>query len=342
MKIIVTANHVPFMPGGADYQVRGLVTALRAHGHQVELLRLPFRFAPEAEVLRLMEFAENTDLNRPNGIPVDRVISLQFPGYAMHHDHHVVWCMHQYRAVYELYEQQQPASPELAALREAITAFDDRALGRATTLFANSRRVAERLQQYNGLASRPIYHPPFGQQDFYHAEPLDYFFYPSRLETLKRQDLVIEAAALMRTPARILIGGEGGQRRNYQQLIARLGVSDRVQLIGRFTEAEKRVLYARALGVLFVPHDEDYGYISLEAMLSAKPVLTCTDSGGPLEFIEHEFNGQVLDPQPAQLAAAMDELFLHRRLAAAMGQRGRQRIEQHAISWDNVVEQLLA
>ena len=40
-----------------------------------------------------------------------------------------------------------------------------------------------------------------------------------------------------------------------------------------------------ALGVIFPPLDEDYGYVTLEAMLAAKPVITCTDSGGPLEFV---------------------------------------------------------
>ena len=341
MRIIVTANKVPFLSGGADYQVRGLVTALQAHGHEVELLQLPFRFSPEEEVLRLMEFAEHTDLNRPNGVRVDRLISLQFPGYAMRHDHHRVWVMHQHRAVYELYERQAP-SEQLQALREQVSAFDGRALGRVEALFANSRRVAERLRHYNGLPSQPIYHPPYGRDDFHCAEPLEYFFYPSRLETLKRQDLVIEAAALMKSPARILIGGVGGQQRTFQQLITKLDVADRVQLIGRFSEAEKLVLYARSLGVLFVPHDEDYGYITLEAMLSSKPVITCTDSGGSLEFVEHENNGQVVAPEAAQLAAAMDDLHQHRRLAAAMGARGRQLMERLAISWDQVVEQLLA
>ena len=90
MKIVVTANQVPFMRGGADYHINGLVDQLRLHGHEVELLRIPFRFSPEAEVERLMEFAEGTDLRRPNGVGVDKVISLQFPGYGVQHDNHSV------------------------------------------------------------------------------------------------------------------------------------------------------------------------------------------------------------------------------------------------------------
>ncbi len=341
MKIIVTANKVPFMPGGADYHIRGLAGALEAHGHEVELLQIPFRFSPEDEVERSMQFCEAMNLNRPNGVAVDKVISVQFPTYGVQHDDHRVWIMHQHRAVYELFDQ-QPTSSSLASLRESVKSFDQRCLSGASHLFANSRRVAERLHHYNGLLAQPLYHPPHSAAAFYSDEPLGYFFCPSRLETLKRQSLVIEAASLTATPLRILIGGEGGQKQHYQKLINDYGVAEKVKLTGRFSEAEKLVLYARCLGVLFVPQDEDYGYITLEAMLSSKPVITCNDSGGPLEFVAHEDNGLVVEPSAAALAAAMDRLFSRQQLARALGRRARESILEKDISWSNIVKRLLA
>jgi glycosyltransferase involved in cell wall biosynthesis len=341
MKILVTANQVPFMPGGADYHISGVVDSLRQHGHSVELLRFPFRFQPEVEVQRLMDFCEGTDLNRPNGMLVDRVISLQFPAYGVRHDHHRVWIMHQHRSVYELYDE-QPASPEHAALRDTVHEFDARTLGRAQRLFANSATVAKRLQTYNQLQAEPLYHPPHGADRFFTDEALDYLFCPSRLETLKRQELIIRAAAHLRSPVVLLLGGEGGQRHYYERLISELGVEHKVRLIGRFSEAEKQVLYARSLGVVFVPRDEDYGYITLEAMLAAKPVITCTDSGGPLEFVEHDSNGLVVEPQPEALAAAIDSLHEQRNRARDMGEQGKADYAHYGISWQNVVEHLLA
>ena len=77
MRILVTANKVPFMPGGADYHIHGLVENLKLHGHEVELLQFPFRFSPESEVQRLMDYCEGTELNMPNGLAVDKVISLK-------------------------------------------------------------------------------------------------------------------------------------------------------------------------------------------------------------------------------------------------------------------------
>ena len=341
MKILVTANTVPFLHGGADYHINGLTEQLRHYGHEVELLRFPFRFSPEADVQRLMAFCEGTDLAMPNGVQVDKVISLQFPAYGVQHPDHRVWVMHQHRAVYELYED-QPASPELDALRTSITEFDNRVLAGAQALFANSQRVAQRLQQFNGLAAEPLYHPPFGAEQFFTEPAYDYIFAPSRLESLKRQELLIGAAQHLQSPVRILIGGRGGQQQHYQRLISELGVEKRVQLIGGFSEAEKRVLYARSLGVAFVPRDEDYGYITLEAMLSSKPVITCDDSGGPLEFVVDGETGLVVPPEPVALAAAIDRLYEDRHAAQAMGEAGRAAYEQADISWQRVIERLLA
>jgi glycosyltransferase involved in cell wall biosynthesis len=341
LKLLVTANKVPFMPGGADYHVHGLVDNLRLHGHEVELLQFPFRFSPEAEVQRLMDFCEATDLNQPNGVAVDKVISLQFPGYGVRHEDHRVWIMHQHRSVYELYEELPPSS-ELEKLRDSVQAFDERVLGRAGKLFANSQRVAQRLQDYNGLAAQPLYHPPHAEGQFYCDASYDYLFCPSRLELLKRQDLIIRAAALVQSNVCLLLGGDGGQKPHYQQLIARLGVENKVKLIGRFSEAEKRVLYARSLGVVFVPRDEDYGYITLEAMLSAKPVITCSDSGGPLEFVRDGETGTVVEPEPEQLAAAIDALVADKQRARRLGESGLEQYRAAAISWAAVVDALLA
>lgn len=339
MKILVTANLVPFIHGGATHHIAGVVRALQQAGHEVELLRLPFRFSPEKDILRAMSHVESLDLVQPNGVSIDQVISLQFPGYGIGHPDHRVWVMHQHRAVYELFDA-QTAAPELAELRERVIAFDNAALTRASALFANSRRVAERLRDSNRIAATPLYHPPAHAQAFRCDDALPYIFFPSRLETLKRQLLVIEAARRMRSNLKIVMAGDGGQRETLAALIERHGVGERVALIGHVSEAEKRAFYARARAVLFPAFDEDYGYITLEAMLSSKPVVTCTDSGGPLEFVRDGDTGWVEPPDADALAARLDWLADHPREAAETGSRGREAYHRANISWSHVVDVL--
>lgn len=340
MRILLSATQVPFIHGGADYHIHGVAQALRDRGHEVELMRLPFRFGPEEDIERLMAYVETLDMAAPNGVEIDRAISLQFPAWGLHHPDHTVWVMHQHRACYELYSPQQ-ASPAQQRLRDAVQAFDDRHLPRATRLLANSRRVAERLERFNGLQAQALYHPPHDAERFRCYEDWGYIFYPSRLESLKRQDLLIEAARYLQTPARLVIAGEGGQRQRYQALVEQHGLSDRVRLIGRISEEEKLAWYANATAVFYGPFDEDYGYVTLEAMLAAKPVITCRDSGGPLEFVRDAETGWVVEPEPQAVAAAIDEAWRDRRRAAEMGRAGLDVYHRANISWDQVVARLL-
>lgn len=338
MKILVTANHTPFISGGASYHIEGLAKALRSEGHSVECLLLPFHYGEDA-IERQMTFAEQLDVSALNDVKVDRVISLQFPTYGVQHPEHVIWLMHQHRVCYELYDANQ-ASPALTALKPKVEAFDHHHLGCAKRLYANSPRVAERLAYYNGLSAEPLYHPPYQAEHFFCADDWGYVFYPSRLEYLKRQALLINAMALTQTPVTMLLTGEGSQRHTLEEQIERLGLEHRIRLLGYISEDEKRTFYAHALAVAFPTFDEDYGYITLEAMLSSKAVITCTDSGGPTDFVEHGVTGWQCDPTPERLAEALDEAYLNRRQTKLKGQQGREAYRAHGISWQHAVAKL--
>jgi glycosyltransferase involved in cell wall biosynthesis len=339
VRLLVTASVAPFFRGGAEHHVAGTVGALRAAGHEVELVRFPFTFEPPESIERLMAFVAGLDFTAPNGVRVDRVISMQFPGYGVRHPDHLVWLMHQHRAVYELYpERDAPAG--LARLRDAVHAFDSAALGRATQRFANSANVAARLKRCNGLDAQVLYHPPPFADRYHRADPDPYVFYPARLERLKRQDLLIEAARLMRSPLLVLIAGEGGQTDAYRALVERLGVQDRVRFLGHLSEVEKVAFYARAFAVFNGPFDEDYGYVTLEAMLASKPVLTCTDSGGPLEFVQDGDTGWVVPPEPAAIAETLDRAYAAPDQTRQLGRAGRERYLALGIDWAKVVAAL--
>src|SRR5690606_23725045 len=97
--------------------------------------------------------------------------------------------------------------------------------------------------------------------------------------------------------------------------------------------------YADALAVPFVPYDEDYGLITIEAMRSGKPVVTCVDSGGPCEFVRDGDTGFVTEATPEALAEKFNWLCAHRREARAMGERARRSVE--TVTWSRVSAGLL-
>jgi glycosyltransferase involved in cell wall biosynthesis len=175
----------------------------------------------------------------------------------------------------------------------------------------------------------------------------DYLFYPSRITGGKRQTLVVEALAHTRTPVRLVLAGSPespATLRQLEELIATHGLESRVALQPTFIdEAEKVDLYARALGSVYTPVDEDsYGYVTIESFQAKTPVISCTDSGGVSIVVRPGETGYLTEPTPEALARAMDELYLDRARARALGEEGRQLLDRLDISWTNVVRRLTA
>ncbi|MGB7926335.1 MAG: glycosyltransferase family 4 protein [Pyrinomonadaceae bacterium] len=349
MRILIATAQVPFMRGGAEAHAEGLRDALRAEGHEAEIARIPFKWYPPEKILDHMLACRLLDLTESAGTPVDLLIGLKFPAYLIEHPNKVLWILHQYRTAYELWDH--PLSdlihwPNGAEIRDAIRQADRQILPEAKLIFANSGNVARRLKEFCEIDSTPLYHPPPHAEKFYCEAAGDYLFFPSRVNRLKRQSLVLEALRLTRGPVRVRFAGGAGEPAPFtdelKALARRLKVDERVEWLGEVTEDEKRRLYAHALGVIYPPLDEDYGYVTLEAMLSSKPLITCVDSGGPLEFVRDEETGLVTAPQPEALATAMDKLWTERERARSLGERGRAVYEQMGITWPNVVRKLLS
>jgi glycosyltransferase involved in cell wall biosynthesis len=77
-------------------------------------------------------------------------------------------------------------------------------------------------------------------------------------------------------------------------------------------------------------------------MLSAKPIVVARDGGGATEFIEHEREGLIVDPEPRAIAESLDTLYADRGQARLMGERGHERLKAMNISWEHVVESLIS
>jgi glycosyltransferase involved in cell wall biosynthesis len=348
MRVLIATVKVPFVWGGAEMHAEGLLKALRSAGHEVGIVALPFRSYPPERILDQMLAWRLLDLTESAGRAVDRIIGLKFPAYLISHPHKVLWILHQHRPAYDLWERASGDlihSPYGAQVREAIRRADLDAIPEAKAIFTNSQNVSHRLRTYCGIASIPLYHPPQHAEQFYSGAAEEYFFFPSRLQSLKRQTLVLKALRRTCRPVRVCFAGsadEPSYMKELADLSRQLKVERRVTWLGHVPEEEKRALYAHAVGVIFPPVDEDYGYVTLEAMLASKPVITCTDSGGPLEFVCPERTGLVVDPRPEALAIAMDRLWQDRHLAAALGEAGKKQYENLEISWGKVVERLLS
>lgn len=341
-RVVVCEARVPFVRGGAELLVDGLIRELQRHGYRAERASVPFKWYPKEELLSQAAAWRLIDLSESNGEPIDAVVATKFPTYFVRHPQKVTWLLHQYRAIYDMcgtpYSEFDHTEADVR-LRDRLIALDTEVLRESTRLFTISGNATARLAKYNGIEARTLYHPPPLAGKIQPGPSGDYVLSVGRLEANKRVDLIVRALAHAERRTRLVVAGEGPLRGPLEALAATEGVADRVTFTGAVDEATLVGLYSNALAIVFPPFDEDYGYVTLEAFLARKPVVTTTDAGGPLEFVGHGVTGLVADPQPAALGSAIARLAADGRLARALGDAGYERAR--AITWDGVVERLM-
>ncbi len=325
--VAVVTSSPPFVEGGHLVIARALVTALRAAGHSADIVLTPQnRFGRQAAAYAatwLTDVGQTAD-----GRVVDQVISLRFPSYAVRHPRHVCWLNHTMREYYDLWpafrSQLSGLNQRKESIRRQLIHRADRyLLGRnVSKLFVQSETIRRRLMQWPEVHAEVMYPPP--PQRPYRVDGYEpYLFAVSRFTRLKRMALIVDALA---EPAaagiHLVLAGEGEELSDIQARIRGAGLERRVQLTGRLSEADLVDHLARCRAVVFPPFDEDYGFVTVEAFASSRPVITCHDSGGPAEIVDDGVSGLVVDPTPAALAQAFRHVVDNRDEAARMGAAG--------------------
>jgi len=224
-----------------------------------------------------------------------------------------------------------------------VVQSDRVALGEAKRIFTNSQNVRDRLWNSIRLSSEVLYHPSPIVEALLPREPGpygDYVLFPSRLEALKRQPLVVDAMRHVKTPVKLVLVGGGPDEPAIREQIARHRLEHRIELAGRVSDERLHELYLGALGVYYGPFDEDYGYVTIEGYAAHRPVVTLTDAGGPLEFVADGETGLVTPPEPKAIAEAFDRLYVDRALAKRLGQAGNAALRERVPGWPEVVARL--
>lgn len=341
-RVVVCEAQVPFVRGGAESLVRELVAQLRLRGYDTDLVSVPFKWYPAEELFTHAAAWRLLDLSESTGRPIDRVITTKFPTYCVRHPSKITWLVHQYRAAYELagtpYSEFHHVERDVA-VRERLIDLDTRMLGESQRIFTIAQTVTDRLSRYNGLAAETLYHPP-RLADRLHAGPFgEYVLSIGRLEAVKRVDLAIRALAHAPASVSLVVAGTGTQREVFERIADDEGVASRVRFLGEVDDETLIELYANALAVIYPPFDEDFGYVTLEAFLSKKPVITTSDAGEPALFVVDGVNGRVTAPDPEAMGEAIAALDADRALAKALGDAGYDRARR--VTWHDTIDRLV-
>lgn len=221
--------------------------------------------------------------------------------------------------------------------RELVHALDR--VGLATTgvrrYAAISRTVASRRDYFPpGVVPEVVYPPP--HLDGLECRGFAHFLFVSRLDGPKRAALVIEAMRHVSANVPLKIAGTGPEQERLQELASGDG---RIEFLGPVSSRDLVSLYADAIAVVFVPLQEDFGLVALEAMRAGKPVVTCRDSGGPTEFVRDGSNGFVTEPTPQALGNALNRLASDPELARSLGAEAETTVR--SVTWERTVNALM-
>jgi glycosyltransferase involved in cell wall biosynthesis len=349
--ILILGAKVPFTSGGQEVLVRTLANELKARGHKADIIELPLNVMPKENLPNQAALCRSLMLEDFGGASVDLVIATKFPTYYVRHPKKSLWLVHQHRAIYDLYGGRYSDisdDPRDEVLRQMLVEGDRKVIGECSFVSGISQNVVTRLENFLGIGGVPLY-PPLPQGDtYFNAEPEDYILSVGRLCAIKRVDLMIKSMPMVHPFVKLKIVGtadEPGVMEYFNNEIDKHHLWDRIEFLGRVSNEELLELYAKSRAVYYAPHDEDYGYVTLEAMASSKPVITAHDSGGVLEFVRHEENGLIVQPTFDEISKAANRLIEDTTFSDTLGKNGRTWLEQSGLlkgGWDDVVDGLLS
>lgn len=345
MRVLVASTFVPFVEGGGRMVASHLVDALRLHGHEVDTVEMPTIARWDAVLEQILAF-RLLDVSHD----ADVLIAIGPPSHVLRHPNKRLWLIgHHHRPDCDLWGRQWqdfPSTPGGAAVRDAIRRSDELYLREAQKIFTNSQALAGRLRGSDGVEADVLY-PPLGPgEQFFWEEPADYVFYPAPITPHKRQVLALEAASNLATDARVVIAGALDNPFDLALLDAMVrerGLERRVTLMPRSISAsEMGELISRSLAVLYLAGDNGLERVALEASHARKAIITCTDSDGVFELVTDAENGLVVSPDGPALAAAIDRLRADPAWATRLGARAHELLVERDVTWDRVVDGLIA
>lgn len=222
-------------------------------------------------------------------------------------------------------------------IRDIVHYMDDFAFSRPkkARYCSISKTVSARKEYFPKNADVEVIYLPASKKE-YGTGDYKYVFMVSRLDGPKRIDMLVKAMRHVKSDVQLYIAGTGPEKKKLEDLAKG---DSRIHFLGFVSDEEVETYYANSLVIPYFPYEEDYGLITVEAMMHQKPVITTRDSGGPTEFVTNGETGFVVDMDERKIAEKIDFFAENPEEARRMGRNGYDLVKD--ITWANVINKLL-
>jgi glycosyltransferase involved in cell wall biosynthesis len=155
----------------------------------------------------------------------------------------------------------------------------------------------------------------------------NYILTASPLQQVKNVETIIRAVHVLVqkgefTGYKYIIAGDGTDRTRLENLVIRLNLHEIIEFRGFVNDEELDHLYQKAKVVLYLPLDEPFGLVFIEAAAHGKPVIA-PDHGGATEIVINNQTGILVDPLNVEgVADALSHLLMDDDFTNRLGQAG--------------------
>ena len=121
-RVVVVTSDVPFVAGGHRVIAEELTKALKRSGHAAELVRTPQNpFGRQFSAYMANWFTDVSETGESE--PVDQLISLRYPSFAVRHRRHICWLNHRMREYYDLWPALKRRISKKGVVKESVRRF---------------------------------------------------------------------------------------------------------------------------------------------------------------------------------------------------------------------------
>ena len=245
------------------------------------------------------------------------------------------------RAVITIHDLSYERLPDVMGFRDRLLFRTQvpRSARRAERVLTGSELTKRDLIERYAVAEERIVVTPYGVDPFYGPDGPrrdgHYALFVGAIQPRKDPVGAIEALALLNSDLRlVLVGPEKSGGQDVRAAIQRLGVGDRVELVGHVERDELAALYRGAACLVFPSRYEGFGLPIVEAMASGTPVVAAR--AGAVPEVAGDAAVLVEPGDPVALAGGIERALADReRLVAA----GLERAKRY--SWVETARQTL-
>lgn len=163
--------------------------------------------------------------------------------------------------------------------------------------------------------------------------------FAGRFAIEKRVEILLQAINLVRRQKLevvLALAGAGVQQKNWERLIADLGIEDNVKFVGSLSKPQLAKLFQASDVFAIASPCESQGMVALQAMACGLPVVGVNGRAIP-EYVNEE-NGFIVPIDDYQeMAKCLIKLLNDQGLAQKLGARGREKVEK--FSKQNIIKE---